>query len=1470
MSSSRDEFPKPVIRKLAERVSFLCSCPDCRKSTLGPSSDPQASINVGRAAHITAAAKGGPRYDATLTREERSSIHNGIWLCPSHADLVDKDETAHPVTLLRQWKEQAEQQAATEAFTNQGGPRPKIVFELSEEDRSFLRSLGLPPEDTPETILPRLRDAARNDIQAFINRQDAPAHAVPLDLTRVDSSGESPTSLAGLAKGVSVSDRIALVSPPGTGKTTTLIQLAETILGGGDAVAAYVPLAEWEGTGDLWFNTLTRRNAFSSFKTQHFMQLAYEGRFVLLLDGWNELSSEASLQAHRQLSALQRDFPQLGVVLGTRQQVHSTDGTMVRVERLNEDQQLALARQLRGPEGEQLVDQAWRTPGLRELVTIPLYLRAMLLGVKGDALPDTKDAVLCGFVQQHESAPEKAILLRTRLQGLHREVLSGLASTATTNGTTALTEQQARESVAEAVMQLQASGQLTAPLQPAMVLDALADSHLLVRTSGAGNVAFQHQQFQEWFASFRVEQLIVDAASGNAEARKTLREGVLDRPSWEQSILFACERLSRKDAKGVAAVANNIIDTLGLDPMLAAEMIQRSVSGVWDCARDQVVGFVGRWRRPSQVDRAVKFMIMTGKADFANLVWPFLEHPNDQVYLHALRLADPFRPSVLGAGAAQRLAALPDPQRGDVVAEIAHQSGYDGMELATEIASNDKNVGIVVSVLEALEFRGGMRHVTKILSQAAESVWQELAKRDVIRGLINPAQRDRLAAMRRSAIEDEKDPIKQAHFLLHSRVDGVNVEERLSRVLMSETLFAAPDNGRSLIQEVGNRFPELAAAALVARLEAGQAVPHGVEDILDKASVVDSGPIADAALNPDSSQTAPHAVRRLLGPVTVGKLIDTFRVRRADIKRQPYNKESSDRYFALRDAIVESRQESFLPALLARADTKDVQVLTTLADLLHLHGRRVDHAPMTLSPEHRARLVAILLGWSETVLAAPEATRHDIIHVVQAMQRVPAPEFVPVIDKMLQRDVAETAREMQQKPGLRVSYDNWYRATLAAIGDGQVSALMKAYLPDLEFGVEAAHVLLDIWNRDHPSEKNRRFHAWHDYSGVKARRNQMGSHPPASSESVVAIWEVVRRYCASEEPDKQRHAVKLACIAMRMPLGTDRPEVDTVFKLPLPYAAKQDLFVVAAMSGIELSADMLTEAVRELLRDAHTQSWRLDESRGEAMTWIELFAFSDQPLAVRGALDLLPPEHGTPYRLRRLLEALGHSPHPDAFSVLKTLAERDPRLNGDDDWLDSLFRLDSVAAARTLLESLCIGTLNNQHYHLRHRISDRLSAVARTHPAFHTELLARYSGAGACKAPDALEEALLELAEPDTILAVVHGMSSRGQDCDGRLLHALRKVAIGQTPSARWANAVELFGVPLAAFRKQLFALTADHAQARLARRCLEEIDDLRDEYGRINDEPRHPDIASGKPWPMVPEDGFAVTQNAAVPVGLA
>jgi len=107
----RDDFDAKTKETLARRVGYCCSSPDCGKLTSGPHADPEKFVNIGVAAHITAASEGGPRYEPSLSPEQRRSVDNGIWLCQDCAKLIDSDVQRYTVGLLREWKRQAEENA---------------------------------------------------------------------------------------------------------------------------------------------------------------------------------------------------------------------------------------------------------------------------------------------------------------------------------------------------------------------------------------------------------------------------------------------------------------------------------------------------------------------------------------------------------------------------------------------------------------------------------------------------------------------------------------------------------------------------------------------------------------------------------------------------------------------------------------------------------------------------------------------------------------------------------------------------------------------------------------------------------------------------------------------------------------------------------------------------------------------------------------------------------------------------------------------------------------------------------------------------------------------------------------------------------------------------------------------------------------------------------------------------------------
>lgn len=128
----RDDFSNEVKRTAAARVGYRCSNPRCRKLTSGPGVDPSRALSIGVAAHITAASPSGPRFDGSLSTEQRSSIDNAIWLCQSCGALVDRDLDRFTVDTLRDWKRRAENAAAAELAAGTEF-RPVAAGELRQE-----------------------------------------------------------------------------------------------------------------------------------------------------------------------------------------------------------------------------------------------------------------------------------------------------------------------------------------------------------------------------------------------------------------------------------------------------------------------------------------------------------------------------------------------------------------------------------------------------------------------------------------------------------------------------------------------------------------------------------------------------------------------------------------------------------------------------------------------------------------------------------------------------------------------------------------------------------------------------------------------------------------------------------------------------------------------------------------------------------------------------------------------------------------------------------------------------------------------------------------------------------------------------------------------------------------------------------------------------------------------------------------
>ena len=116
------------------------------------------------------------------------------------------------------------------------------------------------------------------------------------------------------------------------------------------------------------------------------------------------------------------------------------------------------------------------------MISIPLYLNALLESTQDSSFPQTKEEVLSAFVARHEASPEKAEILRKELFGCHKDMLIGLAVEANRLDTVIISDEKARLALSQVGTRLVSNGQIAVPPQPSVVLDVLVNTHALVRS----------------------------------------------------------------------------------------------------------------------------------------------------------------------------------------------------------------------------------------------------------------------------------------------------------------------------------------------------------------------------------------------------------------------------------------------------------------------------------------------------------------------------------------------------------------------------------------------------------------------------------------------------------------------------------------------------------------------------------------------------------------------------------------------------------------------------------------------------------------------------------------------------------------------------------------------------------------------------------------------------------------------------
>lgn len=1466
----RDDFLKQTITEIAKGVGYRCSNPDCARPTVAANAAQTGIVVIGVAAHICAASPGGPRYNAAQTGDARRSKENGIWLCQNCGRLIDADSKKFTVELLTGWKRAAQERAFRELVS------PSIPSPTDEATRigSLAASDDASTADAEfDARFEKVHAAATNDLATYTRGPLWARTQVELTLNLLGEADAPPFSIGKLPPALEVAPEITLVAPPGTGKTTTVLQLARHVLAGNAIVPLYFRLGDVPDGKDGLLATLSHRAAFKKVCHDDLVALAERGRLLLVLDGWNELDAAARKRIRLDLDRIRLDWPHVRIVATTRRQVLDVPigGPRIAIELLSEDQQMAIARAQSGEAGAKIVDDAWRTGGVRQLIATPLYLSALLGGASRGVRPTTKEEVLRLFVEQHEHASEHAETLNAALLGCHASVLRALARELNAAASTGMAESEARRVVLNALNELRQQGQMTGQPEPSAVLDVLTNHHVLMRSgSSSGTISFQHQQFQEWFASYDVEDLMRRSAGGESSAQVQLRAAVLDQPAWEESVLFAVERVSR-EKDGVAVIAHAIRLALAIDPMLAAEMIYRSGAGVWEMVSAEVMAFVDRWHTPGKVDRAVRFMIMTGRHEFAPRVWPLVSSTNSQIQLPTLRTAPRFRPSVLGPDVAAKVAALPDGTREHLLALIASESGVDGIELATELAKADPSPKVQAEVVQYLLFRRAERHASALLAAAHEETWALVASRDYDQEVSDPATAKRLTQERSKLIAAAKTPSERLRFLLDDSVSDPDRDAKIAATIADPEFPVKYGQGGSSLHFAQQRAPTAVLQGLKQRIETGLELPFHADDLLDQLDVVDDGPIAAAILDTSRDKYNDNKLAVLAGPKTTGALIDKFLACAGARRADRNNRQLSDEYQRLMARIVSTRPSAFVEAFVARANTDDLTLIYNLCDLAAAHGDTNDrNRVIPVDLEARAALIGIFRRWVEITLTSPESKRWHLCEVSNAIGRFGLRELVPEMTRLLDEELARLAKardgfldarrrgDIEATSDARMLYGNQYQNAFSLIGGDDVARAVIKYLEHPEFGFEAAVVLKGVSDKQLKVPEPDFFRRWPWFDQVAAAREARTAAPVKPSNSYAdPLWTAIDRL-ARPENDKpsQDLSIKMSRVALAMPHHNQDALIARVIALPQPLTSKRELLAAVAMDGQVLEARLVMQAIDDWLADASSdqnKAWHKRQETWEIEPWLELLPYTDNPDSVIEGLAKVKAfyESGWAKRWERVLTAVSVMPGLDGEVLLAKLAREHRDIATGYEWMKDILRRNTASALLLYVDLFLEGVFETDQYGPDPwSIGRDLAQYVPKFPELKAEFKRRYETASG-KARAMLEHLFGELGDEDDLVAMIEKYAAERQSYDQRMSEAVYAVAIQEIPVSEGSNSYNIHPASVGAVRKTLFGmLDAEPNKAALAKRCLSAIDHCRDEHGIAANDPRHPDVMSDKPWP--------------------
>ena len=1466
-----------------------------------PASETPEGIGKGLAASITPS-RGKICADAKTAKEHFPELGKLLFITPRQVGNTDR----------RRWGEELREEYGIELLVLE---REEIIAVLMMPENASLcaSSLYLPvrPEAQVTDLIGRTRRAAAAVTQAWAAKIEGRPLVDPVAV-RLDPAGEEAAAMLSLQQiddELSRSGRVVLEGPAGRGKTTALLQFAQRPRTTGTPFM--VDLPRWTSSGRPILEFIARMPQFQAedLTANDLARVQQAEPFLLLLNGWNEISELNSEQAADALRELDREFPSAGIIVATRTH-HLTPlpgALRLRLRRLGRAQRARYLEARVGASGKGLIVRIEADPSLDELTRTPFILSEVAsLFQAGLEVPSTKIDILAQVVRLQEQREEHVNGLQgSPLFGRQKDYLKALANEMTRRGAVELPEADARSVVTDVARELANTGQIQQAAAP-HVLATLTAHHVLERVDYPETAfRFDHQQLQEYFASLDLHRQLLDLPDDDSNAIGCFTADYANDPAWGEPLRMIAATFDEQgddtsaDNGNARAGAKLVEMALAVDLVFAGELARLCGAGVWDEVRT-VVGdrlrAAHNMRDRNFQHHALAAMLATGMGDFNDLVIPLLSAEDEQVRLQTYELWPDIRVTTLGPNWRDEVRAWSDAAQADFVAELLRQR-IDREVVAFAIGA--ESIAVKVAAVRGLMWwHRSDDGLTRVLTSLDAQTFEDVAREN--HDLMPPAFRSRTIAALRRFLETSTDQTARLRTALglveigESGLDGV-IKDAMAGLLGRDMRGLSWSYIEAALKHLRTADPYWTSEWVATQVAEGvlhrhdhwmpfaTIIPdHVVEECLRRLETEDlqyrrsEGLIAVVVASADAelATRAFEGLRRL----SQGVEAEPDQRHEWQVKRQ-----LEDLFRRLPDDVAAAGVMSSV----TDGDALDIKVATRLLS----RGGMADRQRLHITDgDRKARLREYLKGSVGLVLRQDDFTGEQKAHLASAIAQVGEPEDMVDLRRLIRADTERVGRGLARRvagesgplvSGASTSYANWHVAAVTRLDPAGADEVLIDLLPEPEYRRAAAEAMA----RDFLPKPESYLETPFRYDLMWAARESQALGPSDDQRRarfVAALQSEIKRL--REHPEDPRSSGDLKELARALAAIDGRGSAAMVLDvIALPGRWDEYTRLAAAerslVAGVALPAATVFALVDSVLQ--RTNEGMQDTDRYLLRRVLALCPMIDDPAAgIARVREVLGIRRLYGHELREVVTALGESRSDAATDLLCDLASDERTLERlEVELVQAIAALDTPGARELLLGFVDPDirgiALTDRSPH-EDALVARLGALARRSP----EVAVRLRGLCDRDLPElnrhVLSRIMASLGTPEALAANLRLIDdAKPSPVPRGVWDQLQSAFVEQRPyrqhavseaNARQAHAprvryrVQLLG-PGGVFT--LHARASNTLRARLFRMALEDakrresavlllgtIEGWRLEHGRPSGEPRHPDLASGQSWP--------------------